>query len=589
MSQERPNKAQASLEEVKFAIDVAAGRKPASILIRNATVLNVFSLELQKTHVVLAGRLIAGMGESYEHAKAENTVDLAGKYLAPGLIDGHVHIESSLVTPAAYAGGVVPRGVTGVVCDPHEIGNVAGLPGIHWLLDSSEALPLDVWVTVPSCVPSTSMETSGEILGLAEIEAMLEHPRVVGVAEIMSFPDVMAADDENVSKALLAEKYRKSPEGHAPGLSGADLQAYLASGIVSDHESTKLEEGREKLANGVYLMVREGSVTRNLNALLPLIEAKHGDRIGFVTDDRLPHDLLDEGGVDCLVRMAISKGVDPLYAVRCASYNTAKHYALTRRGAIAPGYFADLVVLEDLASYQVASVFKEGKEVARGGKLLEPILPAKTDASPVTQTVKLSALTKDKLKLGAKGGKVRCIKPIHYQVLTEETLLTPTMQQGEVVADPERDLLKLICVERYGKNGGVGVGLISEVGLKAGALASSVGHDHHNILAVGVSDDDLITACKRLETLGGGFVAVKDGEVLAELALPIAGLVTDEPLEEVREKLDALEAAAKSLGNKLPAPFMTLSFLGLAVIPELRLTDKGLVDVLKSQLVSFSV
>ena len=589
MSKQRLHKSQASLEEVKFAIDVAAGRKAASILLKNATVLNVFSLELQKTHVLLAGRLIAGMGESYEHAEAEQVIDLAGQYLAPGLIDGHVHIESSLVTPAAYAGGVVPRGVTGVVCDPHEIGNVAGLPGIHWLLDSSEALPLDVWVTVPSCVPSTRMETSGEILGLAEIEAMLEHPRVVGVAEIMSFPDVMAADDENVSKALLAEKYRKSPEGHAPGLSGADLQAYLASGIVSDHESTTLEEGREKLASGVYLMVREGSVTRNLAALLPLIEAKHGDRIGFVTDDRLPHDLLDEGGVDCLVRMAIAAGVDPVYAVRCASYNTARHYALKRRGAVAPGYFADLAVIEDLPAYKVAVVFKEGKEVAQAGQLLEPISAVKIDASPVTQTVKLSSLTKDKFKLSANGGQVRCIKPIHYQVLTEETFVRPTVKDGEVIADPERDLLKLICAERYGKNGGVGVGLISDFGLKAGALASSVGHDHHNILAVGVSDDDLITACQRLETLGGGFIVVKDGEVLAELALPIAGLLTDEPLEQVRKKLDRLEAAAKDLGNKLPAPFMTLSFLGLAVIPELRLTDKGLIDVFKGQLVDFHV
>lgn len=589
MSKQRPHKSQASLEEVKFAIDVASGRKPATILIKNATVLNVFSLEPQKTHLALAGRLIAGLGDDYEYALADQVIDLQGSHLAPGLIDGHVHIESSLVTPSAYAAGVVPRGVTGVVCDPHEIGNVAGLKGIHWLLDGSENLPLDVWVTVPSCVPSTLMETSGEILGLAEIETLLEHPRVVGVAEIMSFPDVMAADDENVSKALLAEHYRKSPEGHAPGLKGKDLQAYLASGIVSDHEATTLEEAREKLNNGVYLMVREGSVTRNLKALLPLIEAKYGDRIGFVTDDRLPHDLLDEGGVDCLVRMAIAAGVDPLYALRCASYNTAKHYGLKRRGAIAPGYFADLVVLEDLPSYKVASVFKEGKEVARAGEMLEPISAAKVDNGPITQTVKLSELTKEKLKLKTSGGHVRCIKPIHYQVLTEETLVTPTVKKGEAVADPERDLLKLICVERYGKNGGVGVGLISDFGLQAGALASSVGHDHHNILAVGASDDDLITACKRLEAIGGGFIAVKDGKILAELALPIAGLVTDEPLEKVREKLDRLEAAATELGNKLPAPFMTLSFLGLAVIPELRLTDKGLVDVLKSQLVSFSV
>jgi adenine deaminase len=640
---ERTKTINVSLGEVTYAVDSAAGRKAGTILFKNAKVINVFTQSIDETNVLLAGRLIAGLGD---YTEAQTVIDLQGQYLAPGLIDGHVHIESSLVTPGAYAAGVVPRGVTGVVCDPHEIANVAGIAGIRWLLEQSEGLPLDVWMTVPSCVPSTSMETSGATLGIPEMSALLQQPRVVGVAEIMSFPAVIAADQENLSKALLAESFRKSPEGHAPGLTGRDLQAYLATGITSDHESTTLEEGLEKLRAGIFLMIREGSVTRNLTALLPLIEPIYGDRIGFVTDDRLPHDLLALGGVDVLVRRSIQAGVDPAYAVRCASYNTARHYRLPRRGAIAPGYIADLAVIDDLKNYHAVYTYKEGQKVAEGSKLITKPEVRHVNASPVMNTVKLPKLstesfrfnlspvpttsTKNNQKLTAdddqilpatKGsfdqilpategsfdqilpategsfdhilpatkGSVRCIKTIHYQVLTEEIHLTPKLEHGQVVVDIERDLLKLICVERYGKTNNVGVGLVTGFGLQAGALASTVGHDHHNLMAVGVSDSDLLVACQHLEKLGGGFVAVKDGNILAELALSIAGLVTDEPLEAVRDKLDKLEAAANSLGNKLPAPFMTLSFLGLPVIPELRLTDMGLVDVLQSKIVSFNV
>lgn len=574
-----------SLAEITFAVDAAAGRRAGTLLFRNVALLNVFTLEIETTSVLVAGRLVAGVGEAFADAAAAEVVEARSHFLAPGLIDGHVHIESSLATPAAYAAAVLSRGVTGVVCDPHEIGNVAGLPGIRWLLDSSEGLPLDMWVTVPSCVPSTQLETSGAVLGLSEMEALLDHPRVVGVAEIMSFPDVIAADPENLSKALLAERYRKSPEGHAPGVSGRGLQAYLATGIASDHEATTLAEGQEKLRSGVFLMVREGSVTRNLSALMPLVTPQHADRIGFVTDDRLPHDLLDEGGVDCLVRMALAAGVNPVYAVRCASYNIARHYRLPRLGAVAAGYLADLVLLDDLESFKVTQVFKAGKKIAENGRLNVTPSAAPVDDKPVLNTVKLPDLTAASFRLETSARTVRCIKPIPYQVLTEEISVTPTVQNGEVIADPERDVLKLVCVERHGHNGNVGVGLVTGFGLKAGVLASTVGHDHHNLLAVSASDEDLVVACRRLEQIGGGFIAVKDGEVLAELALPIAGLVADEPLEDIRVKLDRLEQAATALGNVLPAPFMTLSFLGLPVIPELRLTDRGLVDVFKAELV----
>ncbi len=589
-------------EELRYAIDVAAGRRPASLLLRGARLLNVFDGRISTVTVALAGRLVAAVGPAEElELAADHAIDLRGAYLAPGLIDGHVHIESSLVTPQAYAEGVVPRGVTGVVCDPHEIANVAGVPGVEWLLERSRGLPMDVWVTVPSSVPSTPLETAGAELGLGEIAELLRHPQVVGVAEMMSFPAVVAGDEVELGKVALAEAARKTAEGHAPALSGRALQAYLASGIGSDHESTTLEEGREKLAAGVFLMVREGSVTRDLDALLPLVRPEHADRIGFVTDDRLPHDLLDEGGVDCLVRRAVQSGADAVYAVRCASYNVARHYGLTRRGAVAPGYLADLVVIDDLGAFRVREVYKDGRLVAEEGRLRtaapglggarEPTLGSGAGvadgraASPVLNTVRLPPLSAADLRLADPGGPARVIQVLPGQILTRALEMAPTVEDGRVVADPDRDLLKLVCVERHGRNGGVGLGLATGFGLQRGALASTVGHDHHNLMAVGVDDASLLLAARRLQELGGGFVAVADGEVLAELRLEIAGLVTDAPLPQVRERMRGLDDAARSLGATLPAPFMALSFLGLPVIPELRLTDRGLVDVGDGRLV----
>lgn len=577
-----------SLESLQFAVDVAMGRKPGTLLLRDARLVNVFTLEIQETHVLVAGSLIAAVGTEYGEAQADETIDLNGAYLAPGLIDGHLHIESSLVTPAGYARAVVPRGVTGIVADPHEIANAAGVCGIKWMIEAGQGLPMEVWFCVPSSVPSTRLETSGAELGLKEIDELLLHPSVVGVAELMSFPDIMAASAPELSKVLLAEKYAKSPEGHAPTLVGQPLQGYLASGIVSDHESTTLEEGKAKLESGVFLMVREGSTTRNLEALVSLISARYADRIGLVTDDRLPSDLLREGGVDFLVRKAVSLGADPLYAVRAASWNTARHYRLTRRGAIAPGYQADFVVLDDLNSFRAAAVYQMGRKVAEDGQITVD-LPKYAPSAAVTNTVRLPALTTVDLKIPAAEGFVRVVRAIPRQVLTAEERLNPTVKDGEIIADPSRDLAKLACLERYGKNGKVGKGLVTAFGIQKGALACTVGHDHHNLMAIGVSDADIVAAAKRLQALGGGMIAVLDGEVLAELALPIAGLITDEPMDLVNSKLQALDEAAQTLGVTIPDPYMVLSFLGLAVIPELRLTDFGLVDVLKGELVGLEV
>ncbi|MEJ2667704.1 MAG: adenine deaminase C-terminal domain-containing protein, partial [Deinococcales bacterium] len=465
--------------------------------------------------------------------------------------------------------------------------------GVEWLLERCEALPLDVWVMVPSSVPSTPFETAGADLGLADIERLLAHPRVVGVAEMMSFPAVVAGDAAELDKVALAEAAGKTADGHAPSLGGRALQAYLASGIGSDHESTTLDEGREKLAAGAFLMVREGSVTRDLAALLPLVRPEHADRIGFVTDDRLPHDLLEEGGVDCLVRGAIAAGVSPAYAVRCASFNVARHYGLRRRGAVAPGYLADLVVVDDVERVSVRAVYKQGRKVAEDGRLLPAALAGAQDAVPaivgVTDSVHLPALKAADLRLEAPGGPVRVIEALPNQILTRSLALTPTVLAGQVVADPVRDLLKLVCVERHGRRGSVARGLVTGFGLQRGALAGTVGHDHHNLLAVGADDGDILVAAARLAELGGGLVAVEGGRVLAELPLEIAGLVTDAPLEDVRGRMRALDEAATQLGVTLPAPFMALSFLGLPVIPELRLTDLGLVDVRVGGLVPLGV
>lgn len=568
------------------AVAVAAGRETGDLLLKGGQVVDVLTGEVRPADVLVAGRLIAAVGDDLSGAR--ETLDAHGRFVFPGLIDGHVHIESALVTPASFAEVVVPRGVTGVVCDPHELANVAGEAGVRWLLDVADDLPLDVWVTVPSCVPSTPLETAGASFGLSEMERLLAHQRVVGVAEIMSFPAVVAGDPENLAKAALAEGAGVPAEGHAPGLSGRGLQAYMAAGIASDHETTTLEEGREKLRAGAYLMVREGSLTRDLAALLPLIDPRHADRVGLVTDDKLPHDLLAEGGVDHAVREAISGGADPAYAIRCASYNNALHFRLSRRGAVAPGYFADLVVSGSLVDPRAERVYKDGSLVAKDGRLsTRPQRLRLVPDAALRDTVSVGKLTSSSFRIEVPPGEplARCIVALDDQILTGSRLVSPSQENGEVVADPSRDVLKLACVERHGRHGGAAVGLVSGFGLRSGALASSVGHDHHNLLVVGVDDEDMFVACSRLGELGGGLVVVDGGEVIAELALPLAGLLTDAPLMEVAADLEALHAAARGLGVTLSSPFMTLSFLGLAVVPELKLTDMGLVDAARGALV----
>ncbi len=578
-------------QELRLLSRVAGSQEAADLKIVNARVLNVVTQEEILGSVAVAGRLIVAVGPAADEIQARETVDADGRYLVPGLIDGHLHIESSLVTPAAYAEAVLPRGVTAVVWDPHEIANVCGRAGIDWVLESVQGLPLSVMVTVPSCVPSTTLETSGAQISVAEIEELLQQERVVGVAEIMSFPDVIAATDDSLSKVMAAARARKAADGHAPGIAGLSVAAYHGAGIGSDHECTTYEEALEKLRAGAFLMIREGSTTRDLKALLPLLTPEHADRVGFVTDDRLPEDLLSEGGVDCLVRMAIAGGVAPTLAVRAATWNTARYFGLQRRGAVLPGYFADFMLLDDLPSFRANEVFVSGTRVAEGGRVTEPIARPVVSAQAVRRTVKVGDITPNRLRIPYPDSacEARVIVPIASQILTRERRIQPYHVNGEALADPSSDIAKIFCVERHGRNGNVAAALVAEFGIRRGALAISVAHDHHNIIGVGVSDEDILLAVARLSKLEGGLVAIESGKVLAELSLPIAGLLSELSLADVRDKMQELDAAAASLGVTMPAPYMALSFLGLPVIPSLKLTDHGLVDVTAGRIVPVAV
>ncbi|HLO04899.1 MAG TPA: adenine deaminase, partial [Symbiobacteriaceae bacterium] len=553
-------------------VDVAAGRRPGTLLLRNARLLNLLSGEIYPTEILLHGRWIAAVGEGYQ---AEATLDLGGRFVAPGLIDGHLHLESAMVAPAEYARAVVPRGVTSVVADPHEIANVLGLAGIEYMLEATEGLPLDVFLTASSCVPATTLETAGASLGLAEIEHLLLHSRIVGVAELMNFPGIVAGAPTELAKIDLAERYSKVADGHAPLLSGTGLNAYFAAGVGSDHEVSSVHEGQEKLRRGAHLMIREGSAARNLDALLPLLNAQTADRISFVTDDREPPDLIADGGVDHLVRRALAAGVSPLLALRAGSLSTARYFGLGRRGAIAPGWLADLVVLEDLTGFRAAMVFKSGELVAQDGRLLQELPTA--DDSSVRGTVKLPALPPDAFAIPYEGGLVRAIGLVPGELLTRALAVEPAVQGGRIVANAARDLVKMAVIERHGKGGGIGLGLLQGLGLQRGALASTVGHDSHNLILVGADDADMRLAAETVASMEGGFAVVAGGEVLAKLPLPLAGLMSDRPLSEVAAGLKHLEAAARELGVTIASPFMALSFLALPVIPRLKLTDKGLV------------
>lgn len=553
-------------------IKVARGQQPADLVLRGGTVVNTLSGELVKTDVAVFGDRIAALGPDLA---GREEIDVQGAFIAPGLMDGHMHLESSMVTPPQYARAVVPRGTTAVMIDPHEIANVRGLDGIRYMLEASRSTPLDVFVMCPSCVPATDLENSGARLDAADLLGV-QDPRILGLAEMMNFPGVLAADPGVLEKI---EAFRaRRVDGHCPGLTGRDLCAYLAAGVESDHECTRREEAEEKLRLGMHILLREGSVTRDLEALLPLVTPRNLRRCMLCTDDREPADLINEGHIDFVIRKAVSLGCSPVDAITMGSLNTAEYFGLRRRGAVAPGWLADLVVVRDLDDFRPHLVFKGGRLVARDG---EPLWEARAEVpATVTGTVNFAPLEAGALRIDAGGrGRARVIGLIPHQIVTRHLVEEVTVRDGEVIADPERDQLKLAVVERHRATGNVGLGLASGFGLTRGALASTVGHDSHNLLLLGADDQDMLMAAERIRELDGGWVAVAGGQVLAELPLPIGGLMSDAPLDEVRRANEALYRATVEMGGTTPNPFMSLSFLALPVIPALKLTDLGLVDV----------
>ena len=560
-------------------IAVARGDEPAELLLQNARMLNLFSGQIEETDIALFRGRIAGIGRAYT---APEVVDLAGAYVAPGLIDAHVHIESSLCMPAQFAAAVLPRGVTTVVTDPHEIANVAGMDGVRFMAESSRALPLHVVTMAPSCVPATHMETSGAALDDEDLQTLLAEGVVHGLAEVMNFPGVVQGNPDVLRK--LAAFGGRAQDGHAPALRGAALNAYVAAGIGSEHECTTVEEAAEKLARGLYILIREATNAHNLHNLLPLITLENSRRICFCTDDRMPGDLLTQGSIDYMVREAIAFGIAPMTAWRMATLNTAEWFGLHDRGAIAPGKVADLMIFDDLQHPQARMVFAAARLVAVDGVLLENTLPPMSALpTSLANTMHVSSDALD-LAIPARGAQIRVIGSLPDQLVTEARILDACIVDGYAVADPARDLLKMAVMDRHRASGAIGLGFIQGFGLKRGAIAGTVAHDHHNLVVIGVTDDAMRAAAAAVIKMQGGLVVVDqrpNGElfVAAQLPLPVAGLMSDRPIDEVRRGYDELLAAASQMGAVLHDPFMAMSFMALEVIPKLKLTDQGLVDV----------
>ncbi|MCS6828559.1 MAG: adenine deaminase [Caldilinea sp.] len=560
-------------------LEVARGDAPADLLLRGARVVNVFSGAVEETSIAFAGDRIAGLGANYQ---AQEVIDLDGAYVAPGLIDAHVHIESSLCIPAQFARAVLPRGVTTVVIDPHEIANVAGMAGLRFMAQNSAALPLSVVIMASSCVPATHMETNGATLTATELAQLLAEGTVHGLAEVMNFPGVVYGDAEVLAKIVAFEG--RPRDGHAPALSGKLLNAYVAAGIGSEHECTTVEEAQEKLARGLYILIREATNAHNLHALLPLVTEANSRRICFCTDDRIPGDLLDQGSIDAMVREAIRFGVAPVTVLRMATLNPAEWFGLHDRGAVAPGRRADLIVFDELTAPRPRLVFAGGRLVAREGALCVPIESTETIPAEVGSTVNVRWEAID-LRVPATGERMRVIGSLPGQLITEERILPARIIDGYAVADPANDVLKMAVIDRHKASGAMGVGFIQGIGLRRGAMAGTVAHDHHNLVVIGADDASMMAAARAVAELGGGLAVVEGEKVLAALPLPVAGLMSDRPIEEVRNRYDALIAAAQTLGSPLHDPFMAMSFMALEVIPKLKLTDQGLVDVERFEIV----
>jgi adenine deaminase len=556
---------------LKELIKAARGEEPADLVLKGGRVVNVFSGEIERLDVAVKDGLIAGLGryDGYEE------INLEGKLLSPGLIEPHLHIESTLLCPAQLAEVVVPRGTTTIIADPHEIANVLGLDGIRFMLKASEGLPMDIFFMAPSCVPASRLETAGAELTAEDLMTLLDEPRILGLAEMMNFPGVINHEPPVLAKL---EVFSARPiDGHAPLLSGNDLNAYISAGISTDHECTVLSEAREKLARGMRVLIREGSTARNMAELLPLVTENNFRRIGFCSDDRHANDLIEEGHLDRILRKAVNLGLDPVRALIMASHNAAEAYSLPKTGAIAPGYHADMVILDSLETYNVDRVYKAGRLVSRDGQLINPIpaLSIPDSMSPMNT----GPLDLQSLEVKITATKARAIELIEGQILTGSLIVETPGKDGFLRADTKRDLARLVVVERHKATGNIGQALVKGFGLQKGALASSIAHDSHNIISVGISSGEILTAIKAVEEMHGGLAVAVENQILACLPLPVAGLMSPAPAREVAADYGKLETMVRETGCALENPFMALSFLALPVIPSLKLTDKGLVDV----------
>ena len=560
-----------SQQRLARRIEAARGDRPVDLLFKGGKLVNVFTGELSPETVAVFDGVVVGFGER----PANETIDLDGAILSPGFIDGHIHLESSLLAPMEFARAVLPQGTTTVVADPHEIANVAGISGVQFMLKSTEAIGIETYFMAPSCVPATSMETAGAELNSKDLETLAQHPRILGLAEMMNFPGVVSGEREILDK--LAGFRDKVIDGHAPGLSGVQLDAYLCGGIGSDHECTLEEEAREKLSKGMYIMLREGSQARDLRALAPIVSPQTAHRCMLVSDDCDPEDLLEHGHLNRILSRAMDLGIEPITAIQLITHNPARYFGLRTLGAIAPGYQADIVILRSLKPLQVAEVYKKGKLVGKEGRCLLFETQASEEAQLISMNLK--EVKEEDLRIQVQGQRVRVIRTAANTLITSEEIVAIADKNGEAISDPNRDLLKLAVIERHHGSGRKGLGFVSGFGLREGALASTVAHDSHNLVVVGASDEDMVFAANRLRELGGGLVVVHNGQVRAQLPLPVGGIMSAATLEAVVAQTKEVKHAALSLGSSLEHPFMTLSFLALPVIPALKLTDQGLVDV----------
>jgi len=565
---------------IKEKIEVAKEEREGDIILKGGKIVNVFDNSIEEADVIVYEGEIVGVGK---YSKAKEIYNVQGYYISFGFIDSHIHIESTSLTPQEFAKAVVPKGTSGVIADPHEIANVAGIRGLKYMLNASENLPIDIYFMLPSCVPSSPFENSGSRLTVEHLYPFLSHPKVLGLGEMMNYPGVLNGDPEVLKKI----EYFKDRiiDGHSPFLLGNNLNGYIAAGVQSDHECTNLTEAREKLKKGMWIMIREGSVAKDLDALYQLIDYKTCHRILLCTDDKHPGELLKEGHINGILKKLVKKGLDPILAIRLATLNPSIYFGLKKIGAIAPNYYANIVVLEDLVNFEPSIVFYRGNLVAKEGVPMFSYERTKSEGG-VKNTVNIKTLTYEKIRVKALGDKINVIGVNKNSLITERFIMKAKIEDGYVVPDISRDILKIVVVERHKATGNVGIGFIKGFKLKEGAIASTIAHDHHNIVSVGTNDKDILLSISILESYGGGISIVKNQKVLHILPLPFGGLMSDRSAKEVDEDYQKLLYLSKKLGCNLPDPFMSLSFMALPVIPHLKITDLGLVDTDNFKIIS---